>query len=336
MSLQSRWSTLLIDDASIKQLGVIPTDHYLNHADLLAARRLRPRDLYRRWEEQQWNALEIDLSQDAVDFAKRLPRRAKRELSWHIASFIIGEYTGLDLLSPILTGSHSEEDSLFLATQLADEARHSRMMFRVGEEVLGLNPDPEIMLRQSWDLMITEQQEMAVEETALVQAVVAAPTDYVAWLRAVTYFHMINEGMLALVGQRVIVGDLGRMGLMPGIRAAFAGMCRDESRHVGFGLYALRIGMHEGHAEAIYDVLESVVPRAAALTDGPDGSTSPQPARDLFEQALRRATGAIGADTTFTEHLVDQVRTARSLSPEQVASDPQHVQPPHPRERVPA
>lgn len=317
-----RWSTLLVDSASVSDLGTLPAEHTLRHADAVAGQRLKPHELYQRWEQQQWSAEDVRLEQDRADLA-RLPRRSRDEFVWNVATFIVGEYTGLDLLAPILTGAGEADDVLFLSTQLADEARHSRVMFRIGAEVVGLDPEPERMLHQAWDLLSDGHRRLALEEAQLVQTVHGDPSDIEAWLRAVTVFHLVTEGVLALVGQRVVVGTLARGGFLAGTRAAFAAMCRDESRHVGYGQHAVRAGLAYGYAEAVYDALEQCVPTAFHLT-AERARNQAQRAHilSMADHALRRSLTAVGADPVFVHHLLALAHRATTSTPDDAEARP--------------
>ncbi|MCK1820283.1 ribonucleotide-diphosphate reductase subunit beta [Streptomyces sp. XM83C] len=305
----TRWSTLLLDDASLAQMPELPVDHVLRHADLVTAQQPKPQALYERWEKQQWNAQAIDLEQDRLDYEKRLPRDARKALEESIATFIIGEYTGLDLLAPILTGAPEEIDHLYLGTQIADETRHTQLMLRLGEEVLGLDPDPKRMLVQAWNMCTPPHRALSRLETEIIREIQHRPSDYEAWLRTVALFHLISEGVLALVGQRAIVRSLHDIPMLPGVKAGFTAMCRDESRHVSFGLHALRQGVREGYTEAICDVIEQAAPLAlrieegGAVEDAPEGTSM----RDLGIDSLRRQLRLIGVDDVFAEHVVGLV-----------------------------
>jgi hypothetical protein len=322
-----RWSTLVIDEAQVSELAHLGASEIAGHADLIAARRLVPRQLYSRWERQQWSADEVNLDVDRVNFHRRLPRKLKQQLHSTISTFIVGEYTGLDLLSPVLLGAQDEEDLMFLGTQVADEARHARLMFRIGHEVLGLASDPTTMLRQAWEVAEPEHRELALVEGEIMRASAADPRDYDLWLRSVTLFHLVTEGVLAVTGQRSVVRCLSSLPMLPGIRSAFAAMCRDESRHISFGLHALRIGISEGHQDAVYDVLERVMPLALAITDGLQPTTAFAASGTMKEQAVlqtgvesfRRAMRHIGADPVFTDHVLGlslpSVTARRSTDP---------------------
>ncbi len=295
----TRWTTLLMDDARLRALpgppAGGPTDDTAGPA---------PLELYRRWERQQWSAEALDLSGDHQAFAdERHPAAMRDMLRSAVTTFIIGEYTGLDMLGPILTGSPAEEYTLFLGTQTADETRHTRAMFRMGTEVLGLSADPRTMLAQAWRLATPAHHELALLEGESARDVRAQPMDYGRWLRAVVLFHLITEGVLALVGQRVLVHALREVRAFEGIRTAFVAMGRDESRHVGFGLHALRRGIQEGHAEVIYGALEDATPLALRLDNEFDGISVDF--RQMSVEILRRHLGRIGASPVFVSHLLD-------------------------------
>ncbi|MFJ8913080.1 ribonucleotide-diphosphate reductase subunit beta [Amycolatopsis sp. NPDC102389] len=308
----TRWTTLLMDDAQLSELPNVPAADVLRHADLVAARAPKPIELYQRWERQQWSAEDLSFGRDQVMLNdERVPAGIRAMLSNAIATFIIGEYTGLDMLGPILTGSPDEEYSVFLGTQIADETRHTRAVFRMGAEVLGMDENPRTMLAQAWGLATPAHTELALLEGRIVREVHERPMDYGQWLQAVSLFHLITEGVLALVGQRVLVHALRDINLFDGIKTAFVAMCRDESRHIGFGLHALRTGVKEGYAEQIYGVLEEAVPLALRLDNEFEGIAVDFRAMSI--DILRRHLGAIGADPAFISHLLDRHDTRSKL-----------------------
>lgn len=299
----SRWSTLLMDSAQLSELPKVPVADVFRHADLVAGERPVPMDLYRRWEQQQWSAEDLTFARDQALYSnRRLPPELKTALRDSIATFIIGEYTGLDMLGPILTGSPDESYSLFLGTQIADETRHSRAVFRMGEEVLGLPADPRAQLASAWQLVSPAHADLAMLETGIISELNSRPLDYGRWLQAVTLFHFITEGLLALVGQRALVHLLRDVPMFDSTKSVFLAMCRDESRHIGFGLHALRTGMAEGYADTIYEVLEQAVPLVFRF-DSEFANISTE-FHDMATSMARRHLRSIGADQRFADHLM--------------------------------
>jgi ribonucleoside-diphosphate reductase beta chain len=59
-------------------------------------------------------------------------------------------------------------------------------------------------------------------------------------VEGVVTYHLIIEGYLAVTGQRSLLRILRNVGMMPGFVAGFTAVARDESRHIGFGVLALR------------------------------------------------------------------------------------------------
>lgn len=297
-----------MDEAKLGELPSLPADAVLRHADLVTGRKPKPVELYQRWERQQWSAEDLSLGRDHDMLNHpRLPESIRVMLTEAIATFIIGEYTGLDMLGPILTGCPDEEYALFLGTQIADETRHARAVFRLGEEVLELSENPRAMLAEAWNIVTPAHKELSLLETRIVQGLAARPLDYGQWLQACTLFHLITEGVLALIGQRALVHSLRDVNMFNGIKSAFIAMCRDESRHISFGLHALRTGVQEGYAEQIYEVLEQAVPLALRMDTEFEAADGREEARirEMSVDILRRHLANIGADPKFVAHLTD-------------------------------
>src|SRR3954452_12922162 len=94
-------------------------------------------DLYARWERGNWRATEIDLTQDRIDWHERLTAEQRRGALWLYALFLHGEDAVTDTLSPYIDAAPLAEQKYFLATQQADEARHSIFFKRFVHEVVG-------------------------------------------------------------------------------------------------------------------------------------------------------------------------------------------------------
>jgi ribonucleoside-diphosphate reductase beta chain len=66
------------------------------------------------------------------------------------------------------------------------------------------------------------------------------PEDLEKLVEAVTLYHMVIEGMLALTGQHFILQYNEEQGTLPGFVEGFNKIARDEHRHVAFGARFLR------------------------------------------------------------------------------------------------
>src|ERR687884_439152 len=97
-----------------------------------------------------------------------------------------------------------------------------------------------------------------------VDRVAAEPEDLEALVEAITIYHMVLEGMLALTGQHFIIDYNERMGTLPGFVDGFTNVARDEHRHVAFGARFLRDMARRDprYGEAIQRALVEVAPAA--------------------------------------------------------------------------
>src|SRR5467141_3925976 len=196
--------------------------------------------LYRRWEKQQWAVSDLDFSQDKADWLS-LPEGVRQVTQNTMTLFFIGEQAVTDTLAPLLHAAPYEDERIFLATQIADEARHTVFFQRFFEEVLGvggglhaaleaINPRATEGFRKIFEHQLIDAMDLVRRE----------PRNERAWVEGVVTYHLIIEGYLAVTGQRSLLRTLRNVGMMPGFVAGFTAVARDESRHIGFGVLALR------------------------------------------------------------------------------------------------
>ena len=94
-------------------------------------------DLYRRWEEGNWKAMELDFTQDKQGW-ESLSEIQRKSAMWVYSMFFYGEDAVADGLSPYIEAAPKEEQKYFLATQQVDEARHAVFFYRFFKEVIGV------------------------------------------------------------------------------------------------------------------------------------------------------------------------------------------------------
>ena len=99
---------------------------------------------------------------------------------------------------------------------------------------------------------------------ARVDRLAREPEDLEALVEAVTIYHMVIEGMLALTGQHFIISYNEENGTLPGFVEGFNNVARDEHRHVAFGARFLRDMARRDprYGEAIERALVEVAPAA--------------------------------------------------------------------------
>jgi ribonucleoside-diphosphate reductase beta chain len=131
------------------------------------------------------------------------------------------------------------------------------------------------------------------------------PGDEQALVEAITLYHMVIEGMLALTGQHFIIDYNEREETLPGFVQGFNFIARDEHRHVAFGAHFLREkeSKEPRFARAIQTTLEESLPVADAVlvppwVEDPERyeffGVTPDQTRAFAMQALTRRMKAIG------------------------------------------
>ncbi|MDX6615867.1 MAG: ribonucleoside-diphosphate reductase beta chain [Solirubrobacterales bacterium] len=265
-------------------------------------------ELYNLWERQQWATQDLDFSQDKIDWNERFDDEERYQRMYGLASFFIGEQRVADELGPIMRACPTEAQRIFLCTQIADEARHVRFFERFYREVGVVDSDDlsdmlgqvEVHLNDAFNVLFDEQLGSRVNKLG------ADPTDRVALIEAVTIYHMVIEGMLALTGQHFIIDYNEQMGTLPGFVEGFNNVARDEHRHVAFGARFLRDCAEESdeYREAIERTMQEVLPIADKVLVPPWAEDMPEDfelfgvsvadTRDFAIKALTRRLKVIG------------------------------------------
>src|SRR3954465_13954710 len=92
-------------------------------------------ELYELWERQQWQTQELDFSRDREDWHGRMSPEERFQRMYGLSLFFIGEQKVAEELGPIMRAAPTEDQKIFLCTQIADEARHVRFFERFYREV---------------------------------------------------------------------------------------------------------------------------------------------------------------------------------------------------------
>ena len=162
-----------------------------------------------------------------------------------------------------------EDQRIFLSTQIADEARHVRFFNRFYEEVGVLEADSlQGRLEETSEHVNPEFNELFDGMLkSRVDHLARHPDDLEKLVEAVTLYHMVIEGMLALTGQHFILQYNEEQGTLPGFVEGFNKIARDEHRHVAFGARFLRemAQADSRYGDAITRVLGEVAPIADAV-----------------------------------------------------------------------
>ena len=225
-------------------------------------------ELYRLWERQQWRTQDIDFTQDRIDWHERIPEEERFQRMYGLCSFFIGEQKVAEELGPMMRAAPTEEMRVFLCTQIADEARHVRFFNRFYDEVGILEADTlQGRLAETSEHVNPEFNELFDEMLkSRVDGLARRPEDLELLVEAITLYHMVIEGMLALTGQHFILQYNDDVGTLPGFVEGFNNIARDEHRHVAFGARFLR---EMAEADSRYgDAITRTMTEVAPIADG--------------------------------------------------------------------
>jgi ribonucleoside-diphosphate reductase beta chain len=261
--------------ASLKELGDIRIDDVLSFIDRGIENMPSYKDLYRRWESQQWSVGDLDFTPDREDWLQSSELEKKATL-WSHRLFFNGEERVTSTLAPFVWAAPSPEIEIFLSTQMVDEARHTVFFERWWRDVAGTDAkDLTELLREirpdtneGYDILFYERLPSAAQRMA------SNPKDFDAFVEGVTMYHIVVEATIALTGQRFELESMREQGLTDrGFYRGFTAVARDESRHVSFGIKVLRDAVREDagrFAPLIQKTLIECLPLISGTLEPPD------------------------------------------------------------------
>jgi len=231
-------------------------------------------DLYKRWEQGNWSAYDIDFSADVAGW-NGLSDLQRASAMWIYSMFFYGEDRVADTLAPYITAAPTEEQSYFLATQQVDEVRHSIFFHRFFKEVIGVGGESvqqtlaSTLPQLNWGYRgIFDRLDRMAEELRKDRSVPK-------FAQAITLYHLIVEGSLAQPGQHFIEDFFASEETMPGFSEGMGNVSQDEQRHIGFGVKVLSEllneptpGWEENRA-AVTELLRETLPYGPAVFSPP-------------------------------------------------------------------
>ncbi len=264
-----------IDAAVLSDLGTFEPDEMIEDLDQITdSKKVTLRDLYYRWERTNWSVQELDFSQDIRDW-NSLGDVITERLLWVMSMFFHGEECVTATLAPWVDSAPTEEMQLFLATQLADEARHTVFFDRFFEEVIGAEGGGlkdrldgcHHQVNAGFDKLFYDMLPSVAREVA------ANPRDPVVFARGIAMYHILLEGALAVPGQKYILAFCRNQKTLPAFRAGFTAVARDESRHVGAGVRILEelVQMDPSAKDAVQELIVEALPHVVHNFQPPRG-----------------------------------------------------------------
>jgi ribonucleoside-diphosphate reductase beta chain len=219
-----------------------------------------PSDLYLRWERQHWSVERLDVARDAEAW-DGLRAFAKGELLSGMAELHAGEVCVTETLTPLIDFAIEPVQRMYLATQLADEARHVRFF----QDYLGAMSGP-LAAEPALDSPFSANFDPALRRaTAAVREQAGDPG---AWYAGVVYYHVVAEGILAATTLRSLLALVRGLNALPALTEGLVNIARDESRHMSFGFGCAREGVLNGHGDRVTAALMEAIPLAAEVLIG--------------------------------------------------------------------
>jgi ribonucleoside-diphosphate reductase beta chain len=223
-----------------------------------------------------------------------------------LSEFFLGEERVTTELLPFAIAAPTNDQRIFLASQISDEARHCVFFDRFYREVIGSDAktiDENLQIqRQHVNEDFKQLFDGILHECA--ETLRKDPSDMGALVRGITVYMVVIEGTLALTGARFLLRTLKDRDWLPGFQDGFTHVNRDESRHVGFGVKFLAdaIKEDERYKEIVRETLEQTIPVGVLAFspawlenrydfDTPFGYRS----TDIFEYAMKSLSKKLAA-----------------------------------------
>ena len=177
--------------------------------------------LYALWERQQWATQDIDFTQDRIDWHERIDAEERFQRMYGLSSFFIGEQRVAAELGPMMRAAprrghadlplHADRRRGAPRRVLRPLLRRGRRA-RVGQPARTGWRRTSQHLNKEFGVLFDEMLHSRVDRLAV------EPEDLETLVEAVTIYHMVIEGMLALTGQHFIMDYNERVGTLPGVR----------------------------------------------------------------------------------------------------------------------
>jgi ribonucleoside-diphosphate reductase beta chain len=289
----------IVEDTDLVGIGKVHIDEVIEYVHTGFKKLPSPLDLYARYLKQRWNVYELDFTQDAIDWHEKMTQEERDAFIGIASGFHHGErQVEVDLMPFLMAGT--EDEKIYLSSQLEDEARHTVFFDRFYKEVVGV-PGESIMdvLDHSYQWLTETFVGPFGMLAYLADDLRQTPDDEHKRVKYSALYHLWIEGVLALVVMKITLGFGRDRGFLPAYYTGFTATCRDEARHVQFGMKYLYDHVREdpSYAKDILEVLQTIFNMGGAVSQllytEPLGFDILQIRQMMIDQ-LNRKLGIIG------------------------------------------
>jgi len=224
-----------------------------------------PLTLYDRWEAAPWSVSEINPASDLPRW-RELPEFLRCQLRAVLEELGTGEACVTETLTPLLDRAPNHDMRIYLATQIADEARHVRFFGAYQRDVTA-DADAAANDTSPEDSFARHFEPLLRRRTAAVREATADPG---AWCEGLAPYHLVTEGILAATALRSTLQIVRRDDLLPALADGLVHIARDESRHVQFGVGAAQHAIAEGHGDRLFAAYLDALPACCRVLVDPE------------------------------------------------------------------
>ena len=282
--------------------------------------------LYRLWEENNWSVYTLDFSQDIRDWRENMTDEQRAAARWNYSLFLQGEEAVARTLAPFVHADLSQEQRVFVTTQIVDEARHHVFFSRFMREVVGDGRDMATTLDAAQQNLTPGFRRVFGELDSVTDRLRRQPHNRALLARNILLYHIVVEGLLAHPGQHFMRQSLAEKRLLPGFAAGVAHVSRDESRHMAFGIQALAelVAESRRNRSAVISELDRVLPWAVSVFVPPKFDENYirvfgiEPL-DIYAFALRSLTAKLKRIGISPAEVPALVKLGADLAPEEQA-----------------
>jgi len=291
----------IVEDTDLAGIGKVHIDEVIEYVHTGFKKLPAPLDLYKRYLKQRWNVYELDFTQDAIDWHEKMTEDERQAFIDISSGFHHGErQVEVDLVPFMMSGE--EDEKIFISSQIEDEARHTVFFDRFYKEVVGVPGDTIMDVLDHSYQWLTETFVGPFGLLAyLADDLRQNPDDPHRRVKYSTLYHLWIEGVLALVVMKVTLGFGRDRGFLPAYYTGFTATCRDEARHVQFGMKFLydQLKKDPSHKEDVLQVLQTIFNMGGAVSKV--ANTEPLgfdilQLRELMVTQLYRKLGIIGVE----------------------------------------
>ena len=286
-----------------------------------------PMKLFLKGNAKHWNPADIDLTQDARDFAD-MTDDERRYTTMLAAQFLAGEESVTQDMQPFVAAMAAEgrfADEMYLTQFVYEEAKHA-LAFRLWFDAVGVLDD----LHEFTESNEPYTQIFTRELPESLYALESDPGPANQIRASVTYNHVV-EGCLALTGYYGWGKVCNSRGILPGMQRIIKHIGDDERRHMAWGTFTCRrhVAADDAMWQVVIDRMGELMPLALATVDSgtsewgdnPPFGIDPVELSAYAADKLTRRLGAIESARGADLKLIDRDASPEALEEKFHAED---------------